>query len=625
MDRGRRTRARWQALDADLATLLRTALAEDPARRYASARHLADDIARYLAREPIAAHPPSRAYRLRKFVSRHRLAIGAGATAIVTLLGALGLVLAQRDLARQQAARADSLRDFMFAAFAEAEPGAAREGPATVLDAVRHAIAASDADPAADVGARLELRLRLAQVLQRQGDLAGARGLIEEIRESAQGRGGISDPLAIDAAFLLVQNSMARGEFTLARAQLDDLPDEADPAHRVENLSLSAVLASRVRDLERAVRDGEEAMALAREIGDPELIRTTLNDWGVVLLAADRVGEAIAAYEELLVANRARFGERHQRVANVQAALARAWRRQGDLDRAEVAARAAVAIDRAVYPGDDRRAAVNLNALMMVLRERGDLDGALDVAREALRINVAVLGDANAETALSRYGVGDLLALRGDYAEAVPLLADSVAVNTREFGPRHWRTAAARMQYGYALGMRGPVAEGAAQLEQSIADLRALPDGDPARLCSALDRRVQLAAHAGDLAGARQWLDALQAADPDATPGKACWPGQVALRRAALAIDRGATAEAADALARARPWFERSSAPPALLAEQAVLDAQWHQQTRHVEAAAATARALARFADLPFPPRALRQRVERLRAGMAAASAPARS
>ncbi len=608
------TRRRWRALEADLATVLRTALAEQPSQRYASARYFADDIERYLAREPIAAHPPSRTYRVRKFVSRHRVGLAVTAVMMLMLLGTFWSVLTQRNLAQQQAARADSMRDFMFDTFAEAEPSVPRDGPVTVLDAVRRAIA-SNAEPEADPAVRLELRLRLAQVLQRQGDLDGARAVFEAVRNAARERWGAGHWIALQAATLMVENSMARGEFALARSQLDGLPTTEDTRHRLERLSLSAVLASRTRELDRALRDGEAALVLARQIGDPELVRVTLNDWGVVLIAALRVDDAIKTYQELLTLNRARFGERHVKVGNVQAALSRAYRRSGDLDRALVAARAAVEIDRTVYPGDDRHAAVNLNALMLVLRERGDLDEALVVAREALRINVAVLGDTHPDTSLARYGIGDLLMLREDYAQAVPLLGQSLADNERAFGAQHWRTAAARAHYGFALGMSGSTDAGMAAMEQAIADMQLLATADPDRLCSAIERRARLAAHTGHHASALQWLDRLQASDTDAPPTRACWLGNVELRRAAVALDAGRLIEANAALQRAGAMIERvATEVPMLAAEHAVLGALLLQRTDPSAAIAAKSHAEVLLAKLRTIPPALRDRVSAMRA-----------
>jgi serine/threonine-protein kinase len=377
---------------------------------------------------------------------------------------------------------------------------------------------------------------------------------------------------------------------------------------------MSAVLASRVRDLDRALRDGEAAMALAREIGDPELIRVALNDWGVVLIAAERIEPAIQAYGELLALNRARFGERHQRVSNVLAALARAYRRNGDLEQAEAAARSAVEMDKEIYPGDDRHAAVNLNALMLVLRERGDLDGALIVAREALRINIAVLGEGHPDTTLARYGVGDLLLVREDYAEAATLLGQSLQDNERKFGPAHWRTAAARAHYGYALAMAGSMQAGGTAMEQAIATLRALPDGDLDRLCGAIEKRARLAQHANDVTLALQWLDQLQDADADATPKRACWLGNVELRRAAVNFDAARYADAAQALKRSRSLLDTASTPvPLLAAEHAVLDALVLQATGDPAAAEAAARSEAQLEALEALPPALRRRAAALR------------
>ncbi|MBK7013780.1 MAG: hypothetical protein IPH43_15025 [Xanthomonadales bacterium] len=56
----------------DLDAIILKSLDSDPARRYASAGQLADDIERLLARQPVSAQAPSRWYRARKFVQRHK-------------------------------------------------------------------------------------------------------------------------------------------------------------------------------------------------------------------------------------------------------------------------------------------------------------------------------------------------------------------------------------------------------------------------------------------------------------------------------------------------------------------------------------------------------------------------
>jgi eukaryotic-like serine/threonine-protein kinase len=69
----------------DLDWIVMKAIDKDRERRYETIRSLGQDIARYLANEPIHARPPSRLYRFRKLVQRNRLASTAIAASILAL------------------------------------------------------------------------------------------------------------------------------------------------------------------------------------------------------------------------------------------------------------------------------------------------------------------------------------------------------------------------------------------------------------------------------------------------------------------------------------------------------------------------------------------------------------
>ncbi len=153
--RGVSPRALVAALHGDLDWIVLRALEKDRQRRYETANGLARDIRRYREHEPVAAHPPSRFYHLRKLVRRNRQLFIAGTALVATLVAGLGvstrLYYREREAHREQA----RLRD-------EAEQSRAVE-----LSLRQHA----------------EAREKLAQaaVLLNHGDIATADALIAEI------------------------------------------------------------------------------------------------------------------------------------------------------------------------------------------------------------------------------------------------------------------------------------------------------------------------------------------------------------------------------------------------------------------------------------------------------------
>ena len=107
-------------LRGDIDWVVMKAIDKDRERRYESANGLASDIARYLANETVAARPPTRRYRLRKFARRNRAAVAAGAAFALLLAGGAGGVVAQWREAVAQRAQAVAARAEAEANFAVA-------------------------------------------------------------------------------------------------------------------------------------------------------------------------------------------------------------------------------------------------------------------------------------------------------------------------------------------------------------------------------------------------------------------------------------------------------------------------------------------------------------------------
>jgi serine/threonine protein kinase len=124
------TRKLGRSLRGDLDTIILTALKKGQSERYATAAAFTEDLKRHLRNEPILARGESSWYRLRKFVSRNRVAVAMTALVITAILGSVAFAFtqmlearAQRDEALFEARRANATSSFMSLMLSEVGPG----------------------------------------------------------------------------------------------------------------------------------------------------------------------------------------------------------------------------------------------------------------------------------------------------------------------------------------------------------------------------------------------------------------------------------------------------------------------------------------------------------------------
>jgi len=91
------------ALRGDLETILATALASEPVRRYPNLAALRADLQAWLEGRPIAARPPSTVYQLQRFVGRHRVLSAAVMVALLALGIGSGVAISALSQASQEA------------------------------------------------------------------------------------------------------------------------------------------------------------------------------------------------------------------------------------------------------------------------------------------------------------------------------------------------------------------------------------------------------------------------------------------------------------------------------------------------------------------------------------------
>lgn len=183
-------RRRLPSLPAELEAVILRCTAREPDRRYASAQAVAADLQRYLDGEVVEAYAAGLAYRLTRFVLRHKLLAGMATTAAASLLVAsvaVAVFALRADAARKRAelrqGQAEELIRFLVV---DQHEKLESLGRLDVLDDAGDAAARYFAAVPAEELSEAEL-LRRSQMLYQigdvriqQGNLAGAKVPMEQ-------------------------------------------------------------------------------------------------------------------------------------------------------------------------------------------------------------------------------------------------------------------------------------------------------------------------------------------------------------------------------------------------------------------------------------------------------------
>ena len=163
-------------LQGELDWVVMKALEKDRTRRYETANGFARDIERYLADEVVEARPPSRGYRLRKFVKRNKGQVIAATLVFLTLVGgiigtSLGMASARRAQMAEARQRgiADDERDKAIASETRSRVEAAK---ARAINDFLTQDLLTQAEPANNA---IEDKVTLLEVLDRAAEKVGTR------------------------------------------------------------------------------------------------------------------------------------------------------------------------------------------------------------------------------------------------------------------------------------------------------------------------------------------------------------------------------------------------------------------------------------------------------------------
>ena len=172
-----------QQLKGDLDAITMKALEKNRARRYGTPSELAADLRRFLVHEPVQARPAGRAYRLSKYVQKHRAGVSVAGVVLLVLIAFTASTWNQartiaaerdraneeRDRASQQGSRKARAIEFLTDMFRPSKEAIADGRRMTALDVLDNAARQSVEPTTEDPAFQHELRAAVASGYNKTG------------------------------------------------------------------------------------------------------------------------------------------------------------------------------------------------------------------------------------------------------------------------------------------------------------------------------------------------------------------------------------------------------------------------------------------------------------------------
>ncbi|MFC4820188.1 protein kinase domain-containing protein [Dokdonella ginsengisoli] len=527
-ERGLGERALQRLLRGDLHYIVAKALRKEPQARYRTVAGFSDDLRRHLAGEPVLAVDGARAYRLRKFVAQHRLAVGLASTALLLLLAALvgmawlgARLRTQAERADRQSRTAVATRDFLLDLFKAASPERTLGNVPSAVELVE--IGKKSAQSQLDAQPELQ-----AQLLRTVGNIYVNLGRYDSALSTlgqARGISGIESgdtsvatmQLDVDIAYatymahrnsdqvrplleriVATQRELPAAQRTLlvpALTKLGLLEVDRSQYARAEKVLREAVDLARAegeagqRPLREALLALSNAVSLGRQSSssvdllrealaiasrtlpadDPDRANLQLN-LAAALAVNGRLGEGEAILREVVETQKRVLGERHPQYVVSLVTLADVLSREQKFDEAEALFAQALAIAEGVDKTGDV-VVLCLRRLAFVKQQQGDPAAALPYAERALETGMAKYGEDNVRTLDAGLTLVDIQLRIGEYAKAEAMARDVLARTKRLSMPLMVSFASIRL--GQVLRGAGRPAEAVPHLRRAIDTLDA--------------------------------------------------------------------------------------------------------------------------------------------------------
>jgi eukaryotic-like serine/threonine-protein kinase len=449
-------------LRSELDWIILRALEKDRSRRYESANALAADVNRFLAGEPVLAHPPGGFYVLKKFLGKHKGSVAAVASVAAALLIGLVAFAWQARIARQErdsanAARAETkeradellkVSDFQAQMLSQIDPTAAGLQLSGDVRAMFDGALAKAAIPQPERGKQVD---DFVNQWSRVNPTDAARQLIDQtilkpavaaIDKQFAGQPVVAATLRqvladrykalglLDTALALQKQALATRQDALGEEHPDTLASKA-------SLSFLLFTKGNLAEAEPLCRSALEARRRVLGADHPDTL-SSICDLGALLKEEGKFSEADTCLREAVEKRRRVLGDTDPDTLTALERLGLLLRAQGKLDEARPYLREVLETRRKMLGDDDPITINSISSLASLEYDAGNRSEALVLFREFVERCRRTLGDAHPETLTAISDLGTILSDGGKPAEAEALLREALVSQQRVLGAEHF-------------------------------------------------------------------------------------------------------------------------------------------------------------------------------------------
>lgn len=310
-------RARYRRqLSRDVDAVLRKAMAKEPRARYGSMDAMMADLEAFLDGRPVSARRAGAAYFAGRFVLRHRLATAATVLAFAALGATAVVAMRQSHMAQAEAARANTVADFLVGLFRVSDPGVNRGERLNANQILDQGAQRIETELASQPAQKARLQSVIGEVYAVMGDFAKARASFEPAIATMETVPAF-DP--VDLAHALTWTayiSIIEGNLDSALKDLDRAESVLDGSTLRQQEELGTVYSRRAAtldnlgDYKKARPEYEKAIALRERTGQGATIKTAgvHNNFGNLLRNMNDLAGAKSQYLQTLAIHQTLFG-----------------------------------------------------------------------------------------------------------------------------------------------------------------------------------------------------------------------------------------------------------------------------------------------------------------------------